>query len=155
MADMGFTLVATAGTAKLLTRQGLAVERIFKVADGDHPNVIDLMRGGDIALMFNTPEDGRARRDSSVIRRTAVSQSIPYSTVDGARLRSAPSRRCSRARSRSVPAGVPCHLRCLIVALDVATLAPSATRRPQGWAAWQPAALRLASRSEAAAVRSP
>ncbi len=85
LVDMGFALVATEGTAKLLVRQGLVVERIFKVADGEHPNVIDLMRRGDIALMFNTPEDGRARRDSSVIRRTAVSQSIPYyTTVDGA-----------------------------------------------------------------------
>jgi carbamoyl-phosphate synthase large subunit len=43
------------------------------------------MKRGDIALVFNTPEDGRARQDSSVLRRTAVTQSIPYyTTVDGA-----------------------------------------------------------------------
>jgi carbamoyl-phosphate synthase large subunit len=43
------------------------------------------MKRGEIALVFNTPEDGRARRDSYLIRRTAVTQNIPYyTTVDGA-----------------------------------------------------------------------
>src|SRR5207245_6632205 len=72
LTEMGFALVATAGTAKLLSRQGMAVEAIHKVAEGYRPNVIDLMKRGDIALVFNTPEDGRARKDSSIIRRTAV-----------------------------------------------------------------------------------
>jgi carbamoyl-phosphate synthase large subunit len=85
LADMGFSLVATAGTAKLLARQGMAVETIHKVADGYRPNIVDLMKRGEIALVFNTPEDGRARKDSYVIRRTAVIQNIPYyTTVDGA-----------------------------------------------------------------------
>ena len=85
LVEMGFSLVATAGTAKLLVRQGMEVETIHKVADGYRPNVVDLMKRGDIALVFNTPEDGRARKDSSVIRRTAVTQNIPYyTTVDGA-----------------------------------------------------------------------
>jgi len=85
LGDMGFSLVATAGTAKLLARQGMAVEVIHKVAESYRPNVVDLMKRGDIALVFNTPEDGRARKDSSIIRRTAVSQNIPYyTTVDGA-----------------------------------------------------------------------
>jgi len=85
LADMGFTLVATAGTAKLLARQGMPVETIHKVAEGYRPNIVDLMKRGEIALVFNTPEDGRARKDSYVIRRTAVTQNIPYyTTVDGA-----------------------------------------------------------------------
>jgi carbamoyl-phosphate synthase large subunit len=85
LAEMGFSLVATSGTAKLLSRQGMTVESIHKVAEGYRPNVIDLMKRGDIALVFNTPEDGRARKDSYLIRRTAVTQSIPYyTTVDGA-----------------------------------------------------------------------
>jgi carbamoyl-phosphate synthase large subunit len=63
----------------------MVIEQIHKVADGYRPNIIDLMKRGEIALMFNTAEDGRARRDSSIIRRTAVSQNIPYyTTVDGA-----------------------------------------------------------------------
>ena len=85
LGDMGFSLVTTAGTGKVLARQGMTVEMIHKVADGYRPNVVDLMKRGEIALVFNTTEDGRARKDSSIIRRTAVSQSIPYyTTVDGA-----------------------------------------------------------------------
>ena len=85
LSEMGFSLVATTGTAKLLARQGMEVETVHKVADTYRPNIVDLMKRGDIALVFNTPEDGRARRDSSLIRGTAVTQNIPYyTTVDGA-----------------------------------------------------------------------
>jgi carbamoyl-phosphate synthase large subunit len=85
LAEMGLSLVATAGTAKLLMRQGMTVELIHKVAEGHRPNIVDLMKRGEIALMFETPEDGRARQDSSIIRRTAVAQNVPYyTTVDGA-----------------------------------------------------------------------
>src|SRR5881296_1158725 len=85
LAEMGFSLVATSGTAKLLLRQGMTVETIHKVAEGYRPNVIDLMKRGEVALLFNTPEDGRARKDSYLIRRTAVMQNIAYYlTVDGA-----------------------------------------------------------------------
>jgi carbamoyl-phosphate synthase large subunit len=83
--EMGFSLVATSGTAKALTRYGMDVEVINKVAEGWRPNIVDLMKRGEIALVFNTPEDGRARKDSFLIRRTAVTQNIPYyTTVDGA-----------------------------------------------------------------------
>jgi carbamoyl-phosphate synthase large subunit len=85
LAEMGFSLVATAGTAKLLTRQGMAVEMVYKVNENFRPNIVDLMKRNEIALVFNTPEDGRARKDSYLIRRTAVMQNIPYyTTVDGA-----------------------------------------------------------------------
>jgi len=85
LAEMGFNLVATQGTAKVLARHGMSVEVINKVAEGWRPNIVDLMKRGEIALVFNTPEDGRARKDSYLIRRTAVTQNIPYyTTVDGA-----------------------------------------------------------------------
>jgi carbamoyl-phosphate synthase large subunit len=85
LVELGFTLVATHGTARVLERHGISAEVIHKLADGRRPNAIDLMRQGAIALVFNTPEDGRARRDSYMIRRTAVTQGIPYYlTVDGA-----------------------------------------------------------------------
>jgi carbamoyl-phosphate synthase large subunit len=85
LVEMGFTLVGTAGTARVLERQGMTVEPVYKVLERHRPNVVDLMKRGDIALVFNTPEDGRARADSAAIRRTAVSQNIPYYlTVDGA-----------------------------------------------------------------------
>src|SRR5438477_4697036 len=85
LVEMGFSLVATAGTARVLERQGMTVELVHKVAEGSRPNVVDLMKRGEIALLFNPPEDGRARKDSYLIRRTAVMNNIPYYlTVDGA-----------------------------------------------------------------------
>ncbi|MBI4634759.1 MAG: carbamoyl-phosphate synthase large subunit, partial [Candidatus Rokubacteria bacterium] len=85
LVEMGFSLVATAGTARVLERHGMPAEVIHKVAEGYRPNVVDLMKRGEIALVLNTPEDGRARQDSYMIRRTAVTQNIPYYlTVDGA-----------------------------------------------------------------------
>ena len=84
LAEMGFSLVATAGTARVLERHGMTVELIHKVGEGYRPNVIDLIKQGHIALLFNTPEDGRARKDSAIIRRTAVAQNVAhYTTVDG------------------------------------------------------------------------
>jgi carbamoyl-phosphate synthase large subunit len=83
--DMGFGLVATQGTAKVLERHGMRVTLIHKVAEGWRPNIVDLMKQGEICLVINTPEDGRARRDSYLIRRTAVMQNIPYyTTIEGA-----------------------------------------------------------------------
>jgi carbamoyl-phosphate synthase large subunit len=85
LADIGFQLVATRGTAKVLERHGLAVEAVHKVAEGWRPNIVDFMKQNEIALVINTPEDGRARKDSYLIRRTAVLQNIPYyTTIDGA-----------------------------------------------------------------------
>jgi carbamoyl-phosphate synthase large subunit len=85
LADMGFALVATQGTAKVLARHGLPVEVIHKVAEGWRPNIVDLMKQGEIGLVINTPEDGRARKDSYLVRRTAIMQNIPYyTTMDGA-----------------------------------------------------------------------
>ncbi len=85
LAELGFELVATQGTAKVLERHGIRCQVVHKVADGWRPNVVDLLKQGEIALVINTPEDGRARRDSYLIRRTAVTQGIPYyTTIDGA-----------------------------------------------------------------------
>jgi carbamoyl-phosphate synthase large subunit len=85
LTEMGFGLVATAGTARVFERQGMAVELINKVLDADRPNVIDLMKQGEIAMIIETPGDGRARKDSYLIRRAAVNLNIPYHlTVDGA-----------------------------------------------------------------------
>jgi carbamoyl-phosphate synthase large subunit len=85
LVEMGFSLVGTSGTARVLERQGMTVELVHKVLEGHRPNVVDLMKRGEIALVFNTPEDGRARKDSAAIRRAAVSLNVPYYlTVDGA-----------------------------------------------------------------------
>jgi carbamoyl-phosphate synthase large subunit len=83
--DLGFQLVATQGTAQVLERHGMRVTLIHKLAEGWRPNIVDFMKQGEICLVINTPEDGRARRDSYLIRRTAVMQNIPYyTTIEGA-----------------------------------------------------------------------
>jgi carbamoyl-phosphate synthase large subunit len=85
LTEMGFSLVATVGTARVFERQGMTVELINKVLDADRPNVIDLMKQGEIAMVIETPGDGRARKDSYLIRRAAVNLNVPYYlTVDGA-----------------------------------------------------------------------
>src|SRR5438034_4387099 len=84
LVEMGFSLVATKGTARVLERHGMKTEVIHKVLEGFRPNAVDLMKRGEIALVINTPEDGRAREDSAALRRAAVAQNIPYYlTVDG------------------------------------------------------------------------
>jgi carbamoyl-phosphate synthase large subunit len=84
LVEMGFSLVATTGTARVLERHGMAVEHVFKVLEEQRPNVVDLIKQGEIVLVINTPEDGRARQDSSTLRRAALAQNVPYYlTVDG------------------------------------------------------------------------
>jgi carbamoyl-phosphate synthase large subunit len=85
LTEMGFGLVATVGTARVFERQGMSVQLTNKVLDVDRPNVIDLMKQGEIAMIIETPGDGRARKDSYLIRRAAVNLNVPYYlTVDGA-----------------------------------------------------------------------
>ncbi len=81
LAEMGFQLVATAGTAAVLQSGGVIVEPVAKVIDGVRPHIVDKMKNGEIALVINTPEGHHARLDSYSIRRTAVTMGIPYFTT--------------------------------------------------------------------------
>jgi carbamoyl-phosphate synthase large subunit len=69
--DMGFKLVATAGTADILEGIGLSVERVYKVKEG-RPNVVDLIKGDRIQLIINTPHGQDPFFDEKAIRRAAV-----------------------------------------------------------------------------------
>ena len=81
---MGFRIVATGGTATHLMDMGLPVTRINKVYEG-RPHIVDAMKDGSIALVFNTTEGAQALKDSLSIRRTALMQKIPYyTTIAGA-----------------------------------------------------------------------
>jgi len=80
LADLGFRAVATGGTADFLEAEGLAVERVNKVAQG-RPHIVDRMKDGGIDLVFNTTEGWQSHRDSASIRATAVAQKIPYFTT--------------------------------------------------------------------------
>jgi carbamoyl-phosphate synthase large subunit len=76
---MGFDLVATGGTARHIERLGIKCESVNKVADGS-PHVVDLMRGGRVALVINTP-DAEGTSDSFSIRRTALELRLPFCTT--------------------------------------------------------------------------
>ncbi len=85
LADMGFKLIATRGTAAYLSEHGVIVEVINKVLEG-RPHVVDSMTNGDVQLIFNTTEGSQSLVDSASIRQTALSQNIPYyTTLSGAR----------------------------------------------------------------------
>ena len=85
LADLGFALMATGGSATYLQEQGIALTRVNKVAEG-RPHIVDAMKNGEVQLVFNTTEGAQSYRDSYSIRRTALTQNIPYyTTVSGAR----------------------------------------------------------------------
>jgi carbamoyl-phosphate synthase large subunit len=78
--EMGFSLVATHGTAKLIEDAGLQVERVYKVKEG-RPNVVDLIKGERIQLVINTPHGPDPWFDEKAIRRAAVTARIPTITT--------------------------------------------------------------------------
>ena len=80
LASLGFTLVATGGTATLLEAEGLSVERVNKVAEG-RPNIVDMLKNGEIAYVINTTEGRKAIADSAEIRRSALQHKVPYTTT--------------------------------------------------------------------------
>lgn len=84
-ADLGFELVATGGTANVLEKAGLKVERIFKLQEG-RPTAIDLLKNKEIQLVINTPSGQVPRADEVKIRTTAVYTGTPImTTISGAK----------------------------------------------------------------------
>jgi carbamoyl-phosphate synthase large subunit len=82
---LGFELVATNGTATILEKAGLKVERIFKLQEG-RPNAIDLMKNKELQLVINTPSGQIPRADEVKIRTTAVYTGTPImTTLSGAK----------------------------------------------------------------------
>ena len=86
LADLGFTLVATRGTAAALAAAGVPVTPVNKVAEG-RPHIVDMIKNDQIALVINTVEEKRsAIRDSYAIRRESLTDQVPtYTTMAGAR----------------------------------------------------------------------
>ncbi len=78
--DLGFKIVATHGTADVLERAYVEVERVYKVKEG-RPNVVDLIKGERIQLIINTPQGLEPWFDEKAIRRAAVSARIPTITT--------------------------------------------------------------------------
>ena len=88
LAAQGFRIVATSGTASFLRGQGLEVHAVKKVLEG-RPNIVDLMKSGEISLVFNTTEGRQSLQDSFSLRRTALMGKIPYYTTTAGALAAA------------------------------------------------------------------
>jgi carbamoyl-phosphate synthase large subunit len=80
LADMGFRLLATGGTAGVLERAGIPVERVAKVSEGPD-NVAELIRGGHVDLVINTPFGRGSRTDGYFIRTASASAGVPCITT--------------------------------------------------------------------------
>ena len=80
LADMGFRLLATGGTAGVLQRAGIPVERVAKVSEGPD-NVAELIRASKIDLVINTPFGRAPRSDGSYIRTAAAAAGVPCITT--------------------------------------------------------------------------
>lgn len=78
--DLGLTLYGTEGTVDYLFEAGVEANLVRKVQEGS-PNVLDMMRHGEIRLIINTPQDKQSRQDHYQIMRAAVDYSIPYITT--------------------------------------------------------------------------
>lgn len=88
LVELGFSIIATGGTAAHLAEKGIPVERVNKVAQG-RPHIVDRLQDGDVALVFNTTEGWQSLKDSHSIRTTALQKKVPYFTTAPASLAAA------------------------------------------------------------------
>jgi len=85
--ELGFNIVATEGTARVIAAAGLPVRRANKVSEG-RPHIVDMIKNDEIALIVNTTEGKQATRESKSIRKEAVHRRITYYTTLAAGLAS-------------------------------------------------------------------
>ena len=81
--ELGWSVIATGGTADYLASRGLTIERVNKVAEG-RPHIVDRIKDGDVQLIFNTTEGWQSLKDSASIRASALQQRLPYYTTAAA-----------------------------------------------------------------------
>jgi carbamoyl-phosphate synthase large subunit len=84
LAQQGYRLVATEGTAEVLARNGIAAQTVRKFSDapeGDEPSIVDLINSGEIDVVVNTPSGRSARADGYEIRAAAVAADIALFTT--------------------------------------------------------------------------
>ena len=83
-ADMGYHLIATRGTAAIFRNHGIPVKEVPKIQEG-RPNLLDLMKNGQVQLIINTPSGPGSRTDESKIRTAAVAARVTcITTISGA-----------------------------------------------------------------------
>ncbi|ANI76829.1 carbamoyl-phosphate synthase large subunit [Sphingobium sp. EP60837] len=83
MAALGFTIIATGGTARYLEEQGVSVQLVNKVAEG-RPHIVDKITDGDIDLIVNTTEGWQSLKDSKAIRTSALRAKVASFTTAAA-----------------------------------------------------------------------
>ncbi|MHB1425507.1 MAG: carbamoyl-phosphate synthase large subunit [Gemmataceae bacterium] len=101
LAEMGYKLLATRGTAKVLRAAGIAVEEVSKLQQG-RPNLIDYMKNKQVALILNTPSGKGARTDEGKIRSSAVANGVTCITTLSAAHAAVEACRASRQRPWTV-----------------------------------------------------
>lgn len=85
LVEMGFTILATRGTAERLKEANIPVTRVNKVLEG-RPHCVDAIRSNEVQMVINTAQGGQSARDSFDIRRSALTMNVPhYTTIAGAR----------------------------------------------------------------------
>lgn len=80
LSELGFVIHATGGTFKRLLAEEIPVQRLYKLAEQKRPNVIDMMKNGEIDFIINTPSGHEAREDEVKIRSGAVQYKISHCT---------------------------------------------------------------------------
>ncbi|HWL38679.1 MAG TPA: carbamoyl-phosphate synthase large subunit [Gemmatimonadaceae bacterium] len=78
--ELGFRIVATAGTARHLRGRGIPTETVLKIHEG-RPNGVDLMLNGEIQLLINTPLGKESQRDDYTMRQAAIAHRVAYTTT--------------------------------------------------------------------------
>ena len=78
--DAGFTLFATGGTFRKLEEAEVPVQRLYKLSERKRPNVLDMMKNGEIDFIVNTPSSHESREDEVVIRSAAVANKVSHCT---------------------------------------------------------------------------
>ena len=82
---LGFDIVATSGTYKVITASGIDVKKVLKVSEG-RPNIVDMIKNEEIALVVNTSDNRASKNDAKIIRREVLNNGIPYFTTISAAL---------------------------------------------------------------------
>lgn len=83
LADMGFKILATDGTAEFLRENGINCEIVKKLHEG-RPNIVDMMKNRQVQFVLNTPVGKKSVYDDSYIRKSAIKYKIPYFTTTDA-----------------------------------------------------------------------